>query len=206
MTARRLTLYPQSNYQFTTKDKQPEEDPTVSARMRRLESEYEVHGMRRSVDAILLFHQKGFPHLLILQISNTYFKLPGGYLNPGEDEIEGLKQRLQDRLHSPTHDTLKPGLEDWVIRECVGKWWRPDYDQKTFPWIPDYVTHPKECKKVFVVQLPSHKIFAIPTNMKMIGVPLFELYGNATRYGPQIAMVPQMLSAYDFVPKGDSKI
>ena len=43
--------------------------------------------MRRSVDGVLLVHEHGLPHVLLLQLGTTFFKLPGGELNPGEDEV-----------------------------------------------------------------------------------------------------------------------
>jgi hypothetical protein len=44
--------------------------------------------MRRSVDGVLLVHEHGLPHVLLLQLGTTFFKLPGGELNPGEDEVK----------------------------------------------------------------------------------------------------------------------
>lgn len=46
---------------------------------------YEQEGMRRSVDAVLLVHKNNTLHILILQVGNLFFKLPGGRLKPGED-------------------------------------------------------------------------------------------------------------------------
>jgi hypothetical protein len=36
--------------------------------------------MRRSVDAVLLVHNHGHPHILLLQIGNSFFKLSVGVL------------------------------------------------------------------------------------------------------------------------------
>lgn len=63
------------NYTFGTKDAQPEEDPSVAARLKRLENDYEAHGMRRTVEAVLVVHQHDHPHVLMLQIANAFFKL-----------------------------------------------------------------------------------------------------------------------------------
>lgn len=62
------------------KEAQPEEDPSVAARLKRLENEYETAGMRRSVEAILVVHEHGHPHVLMMQIANTFFKLWGPLL------------------------------------------------------------------------------------------------------------------------------
>lgn len=70
-----LRLYPLSNYTFGTKEQQPEEDPSVLARLKRLEEHYENHGMRRTCEGILVCHEHNHPHILMLQIANAFFKL-----------------------------------------------------------------------------------------------------------------------------------
>ena len=59
--------------------------------------------MRRSVDGVLLVHEHGLPHVLLLQLGTTFFKLPGGELNPGEDEVNqnmGLYSLYKHNLQS----------------------------------------------------------------------------------------------------------
>jgi cleavage and polyadenylation specificity factor subunit 5 len=35
--------------------------------------------------------------------------------------------------------------------------------------------------------------------MKLLAIPLFELYDNAARYGPQLSAIPHLLSRYNFI-------
>lgn len=70
-----LRLFPLSNYTFGTKEQQPEEDPSVLARLKRLEEHYEQYGMRRTCEGILVCHEHNHPHILMLQIANAFFKL-----------------------------------------------------------------------------------------------------------------------------------
>lgn len=74
-----IRLFPLSNYTFGTKEHQPEEDPSVLARLKRLEEHYDKHGMRRTCEGILVCHEHNHPHILMLQIANAFFKL---YLHP----------------------------------------------------------------------------------------------------------------------------
>lgn len=60
---------------ISTKESQPEEDPSVSARLQRLQNNYEDYGMRRTVEGVLVVHDHGHPHILMLQIANAFFKL-----------------------------------------------------------------------------------------------------------------------------------
>lgn len=61
-----------------------------------MRDEFDKIGMRRSVEGVLLVHEHGLPHVLLLQLGTTFFKLPGGELNAGEDEVEGLKRLLTE--------------------------------------------------------------------------------------------------------------
>ena len=42
------------------------------------------------------------------------------------------------------------------------------------------------------------EVLSVPKNMKLLAVPLFELYDNTQRYGPQLAAIPHLLSRYNF--------
>ena len=44
----------------------------------------------------------------------------------------------------------------------------------------------------------SAEVLSVPKNMKLLAVPLFELYDNTARYGPQLAAIPHLLSRYNF--------
>ncbi|GAA95528.1 uncharacterized protein L969DRAFT_85202 [Mixia osmundae IAM 14324] len=191
-----LTLFPLSNYTFSTKDSQPEEDPSVAARLQRLQNQYEDFGMRRTAEGILVVHEHGHPHVLMLQIANAFFKLPGDYLRPGEDDAEGLKRRLSERL-DPVEGS-RPG-EDWEIGDCLAQWWRPNFESFMYPYIPAHVTKPKECKSFYLVQMPPRKVLCVPKNFKLLAIPLFELYDNSVRYGPQLSAIAHFLSRYNFI-------
>ncbi|KAG8780677.1 hypothetical protein FRC12_022706 [Ceratobasidium sp. 428] len=124
-----INLYPLSNFTFSTKEAQPEEDPSVSARLQRLQNNYEDFGMRRTVEGILVVHDHGHPHILMLQIANAFFKLPGDYLKPGEDDSDGLKARLDERLAPLPGSAQHLGQDgDWEIGDCLAQWWRPNFE------------------------------------------------------------------------------
>jgi cleavage and polyadenylation specificity factor subunit 5 len=153
-----IRLYPLSNYTFGTKETQPEEDPSVSARLKRLEEHYSLHGMRRTAEGILVCHEHNHPHILMLQIANAFFKLPGDYLKDDEEEIEGLKGRLNERL-APVGRLGEGEGEgergEWMVGDCLAQWWRPNFETFMYPFVPAHVTRPKECKKLYYIQLPE---------------------------------------------------
>uniref|UniRef100_A0A0D3G1W0 DNA mismatch repair protein MSH3 n=1 Tax=Oryza barthii TaxID=65489 RepID=A0A0D3G1W0_9ORYZ len=164
-----VNVYPLANYTFGTKEPKMEKDTSVADRLARMKVNYMKEGMRTSVEAILLVQEHNHPHILLLQIGNTFCKLPGGRLKPGENEIEGLKRKLCSKLavNSPSFPP------NWQVGECVAVWWRPNFET-----VIEY--------------------FAVPRNLKLLAVPLFELYDNVQRYGPVISTIPQQLSRFQF--------
>ncbi|KAI8478320.1 Nudix hydrolase 21, chloroplastic, partial [Branchiostoma belcheri] len=89
--------------------------------------------------------------------------------------------------------------QDWVIEDCIGNWWRPNFEPPQYPYIPAHITKPKEHKRLFLVQLAEKALFAVPRNYKLVAAPLFELYDNAPGYGPIISSLPQLLSRFNFI-------
>jgi len=191
---RTVGLYPLTNYTFGTKDPQYESDKTVTARFDRMKEDYSKFGMRRSVEGVLIVHEHGLPHVLLLQLGTTFFKLPGGELKSGEDEVEGLKRLLTEMLGRQDHPPV-----DWVMEDVISNWWRPNFESPQYPYIPAHITKPKEHKRLYLVQLPEKALFAVPKNYKLVAAPLFELFDNAAGYGPVIACLPQTLSRFNFI-------
>ncbi|CAH1396325.1 unnamed protein product [Nezara viridula] len=189
-----IKLYPLTNYSFLTKDALFEKDPSVPARFQRMREEFEKIGMRRSVDGVLLVHKHGIPHILLLQLGNTFFKLPGGELKSGEDEVEGLKRLLTEILGREDG-----GKQEWIIEDTIGNWWRPNFEPPQYPYIPAHITKPKEHKKLFLVQMSVKALLAVPKNYKIVAAPLFELYDSTQSYGAIISSLPQALCRFNFI-------
>ncbi|CAF2065263.1 unnamed protein product [Rotaria magnacalcarata] len=192
---RTIQTYPLTNYTFGTKDALYERDSSVQARFQRMREEFTTMGMRRSVEAVLLVHEHNLPHVLLLQLGTTFFKLPGGELNPGEDSIEGLKRLLNETLGRP--DSTQQN--NWLVEDVIGNWWRPNFEAPRYPYVPAHITKPKEHIRLYLVQLGESSMFAVPRNYKLVAAPLFELYDNASGYGPIISSLPQALSRFNFI-------
>eukprot|EP00069_Balaena_mysticetus_P011053 bmy_21025T0 len=157
-----------------------------------MREEFDKIGIRRTVEGVLIVHEHRLPHVLLLQLGTTFFKLPGVALNPGEDEAEGLK-----RLMTEIQGCRDGVLQAWVIDDCTGDWWRTNADPPQCPYIPTHITKPKE-RNLVLVQLQEKALCAVPKNYKLVAAPLFELYDNAPEYGPVISSLPQLLSSFSF--------
>ncbi|EYU25085.1 hypothetical protein ABFS82_06G034700 [Erythranthe guttata] len=189
-----IQTYPLSSYSFKEKETKIGKDSSVEDRLARMKLNYMQEGMRISVEGILLIQEHNFPHVLLFEIEDTFYKLPGGKLKPGEPEIEGLRRKLSSKL-AATSPSLHP---DWQIGECVGMWWQPSFEDVMYPYCPTHITKPKECKKLFVVHMPERGNFAVPKNVNLLAVPLFELHSNRQKYGTIASAIPLQLSRFKF--------
>jgi len=188
-----IEIFGLKGYNFDSKESQHEKDRSVPDRLLRMRVMYQKLGVRRSVEAVLLVHQHGHPHVLLLQIGNNvkgFFKLPGGRCRPGESDLDCMRRKLSHRL-APRGQTI-----EWKIGFCLSVWYRPNFETMLYPYLPAHIKKPKECKKLFVIFLPDKCFFSIPKNFNFIAVPLFELYDKQKRYGPIISSIPQQLSRY----------
>jgi cleavage and polyadenylation specificity factor subunit 5 len=127
-------------------------------------------------------------------------------LRPGEDETQGLKRKLSTHL-APPNPTNNPSLHiSWDIGDCVGVFWRPNFDTLFYPYLPPHITRPKECRRIFIIPLPEKALFALIKGCgKLVAVPLFDLYDNPAKYGPLISALPSMLSRFKLTLVGSQQ-
>ncbi|RHN73579.1 putative NUDIX hydrolase domain, cleavage/polyadenylation specificity factor subunit 5 [Medicago truncatula] len=184
-----VNIYPLNSYYFGSKE---DAIPSKDHSLQRFKSNYDARGMRTCVEAVMMVELFKHPHLLLFQIKNSIFKLPGGRLRPGESDTDGLKRKLARKLSADEN------LAEWEVGECLGMWWRPDFETSMYPFLPPNVKHPKECTKLFLVRLPESRRFTVPKNMKLLSVPLCQIRDNHKTYGPIISAVPQLLSKFSF--------
>ncbi|KAK4391832.1 Pre-cleavage factor Im subunit [Sesamum angolense] len=203
-----LDVYPLSCYYFGSMDSVPFKNETVADRVLRMKANYDAYGMRNCVAAVIVYVSAlqpelvvmdkvelfKHPHLLLLQVQNSIYKLPGGRLRPGESDIQCLKRKLSSKL-SAGEDGRGP---EWEIGECLGVWWRPGFETLLYPYLPPNTKRPKECIKLFLVKLPTSRRFIVPKNFRLLAVPLCQLHDNDETYGPIISGVPQLLSKFSF--------
>jgi cleavage and polyadenylation specificity factor subunit 5 len=71
------------------------------------------------------------------KIGGEEYTTDGDYLKPGEDEVEGMKARLDERLSPVESDPASFGPNgegrnkddgDWEIQDCLAQWWRPNFE------------------------------------------------------------------------------
>ncbi|KAL0251273.1 hypothetical protein GEMRC1_000486 [Eukaryota sp. GEM-RC1] len=181
--------YPLENYRMTTRDHvQDAQDETLDQFFQRMSAEVSKQGPRTTVEAVLLTHIHSYPHILLLDTSGPRgYRLPGGKLDPGESELAGLKRSLTNKL-CPT------GAISWDLGELLGVYYRPEFTQNLYPFMPPHSTLPKETIKVFLCQLPQETEFIQAKNLKLVAIPLHELKMNTSKFGGYLSDIPTLLS------------
>mmetsp|Transcript_81126 Transcript_81126/g.185773 ORF Transcript_81126/g.185773 Transcript_81126/m.185773 type:complete len:160 (+) Transcript_81126:116-595(+) len=150
--------------------------------------------MRRSVYAVCLMNVHGHPAVIMFNAGESGAdRLVGGVIKPGESDRDGLNRKLRKYiLRASASDAC-----EWKVGEMLGQWWRPNFDDKIYPYLPPHVTRPKECIKLYQVALPSKCVFGVPPGTRLVAVPLFELVGQGGIYPPHIAALPSLVSRFN---------
>lgn len=131
-------------------------------------------------------------------------------LTPRRRALRQCRSRLLRWVHK-----IGPSADNYVHRQRLLMIILLRFLLVQYPFVPAHITKPKECKKLFLVQMPERsatrllavtfylqltiyfkEVLAVPKNMKLLAIPLFELYDNAARYGPQLSAIPHLLSRY----------
>ena len=159
-------------------------------------------GMRRTVRAVFIVHTNDVPHFLIFQQRTAACSVPflfGGKLQEGEAEKDGLTRLLRGFiLKSKSSDSC-----EWKVGDLITKFWRPDFDERVYPYIPPHVVRPKEEISVFQVILPPKCVFSLREGMSISSVPIHELVRNSGLMPPLIAALPTLVTRftlYNYVP------
>lgn len=110
---------------------------------------------------------------------------------------------------------------DNQIGDCVGAWFRPNFDTVLYPYLPPHVTRPKEIRKLFIVPLLERCCFAVSqlvrpwpafaNNTAAAGEPSLHTYGpqrthskhkrqiQTTQHSPTTSMKTQVPRNYRLV-------
>lgn len=150
-------------------------------------------GMRRTVRAVFITHTDGVPHIVIFRQGSHSF-LCGGKLTEGESEREGLSRHLQSVI---LKDKLSDSCE-WKVGEVIAKFYRPEFDERIYPYIPPHVTRPKEEITLLQVVLPPRCVFGLREGTSMSAVSVSTILKNPEEYPPLVSALPQLISRFVF--------
>jgi cleavage and polyadenylation specificity factor subunit 5 len=159
-------------------------------------------GMRRTVRAVFITHTDESPHVVIfrqLTGREPHLFLCGGKLLEGESEKEGLSRQLRSVI---LKDRQADSCE-WKVGDIIAKYYRPEFDNRIYPYVPAHVTRPKEEITLIQVILPPRCVFGLREGISMSAIPVHEILKNPQAYPTLISALPQLISRfvlYNFVP------
>ena len=52
-------------------------------------------------------------------------------------------------------------MECAQVADCLGRFYRPNFDPMMFPYCPTHIERPKEMRKLFLLCLPERAFFAV---------------------------------------------
>ncbi|MQM22633.1 hypothetical protein Taro_055688, partial [Colocasia esculenta] len=114
------------------------------------------------------------PHILLLQVGNTFCKLPGGRLKPGENGKILVSLLNTFCGNDASIQMCYYDLGNFLANLLLASSFQPNW---------------QEFKKLFLVHLSEREYVAVPKKLKLLAVPLFELFDNVQRYGPVISTI-----------------
>jgi cleavage and polyadenylation specificity factor subunit 5 len=197
MAADRIVLSDLDQYRCGTGDDEdkPDRQPK-SDRMVRLREAFENHGSVRSVRAVILVLIHRHPHMFLLEKSDDSgrFVIPGGKLRPGEDDETGLQRLLGVKMQ-----LIEGDYE--VVDQLLATWYRPQFTDQLFPYLPVHVSSPKEIEHWYLVLLPEKGNLRINSKYKRLSVASFYDLQEGKKYGKQLSLVPLLVSRFNIVPR-----
>ncbi|KAF4700386.1 Nudix hydrolase 21, chloroplastic, partial [Perkinsus olseni] len=160
---------------------------------------WQKEGMRRTVYAVVLCHFEEQPCLLLsdsLEASQSgvqpawcRYRLLGGKVAPGESDIDCLNRKLRRCILRVDEKQSKC---EWMVGEKLFTFWRPEFDEFVYPYLPSYVQRPKECISVYQVVLPHKCVLRSRPGCEIRSIPLTTIYKEGvSEFGKVISAIPQ---------------
>ena len=153
-------------------------------------------GMRRTIHLVLMSHGNGIPHVLVLRSLSHRNKwgLVKCEAEQGISDLDAINATLKRcLLKSETTDVCQ-----WTVgTECIAQFWRPEFDEFIYPYLPAHVSRPKEQLKMFIVLLPPRCVVKVVPDSALEVVPLSEIEkGGIAGFGSLLGAVPALISRF----------
>lgn len=184
-------LHKASDYQFGHSTEEEEKDTPKVPPMEKLRRKFSAEGTVKAVRCIILVHEHNHPNIMLLRNRETNeIAIPGGRLIAGEDDETGIHRILQKKLF--------PLNSDIEIGEHVATWFRPQFSEYMYPYLPAHITTPKEIEKWYVVSLPKGSKLRSQAKNEPVFLPFYQINGNPDWQGKPLGEVPVIMSRFDF--------
>ena len=189
-------IYSIENYKIEKRRGTPKKEPkSFAEKMTKLQEINETTQLpKKSVYGVILVHNNEFPHVLIhhkQSLTNFRETIPliGGKIENGEEPIEGLRQKISKQLG------LKEKL-NYEIGELLGTFYRVNYTNRVYPYLPGHVDGAKEVVLVYMIHISEKCEFSIGEHDTLNSIALFNLHNNTQHYHDVMCAIPVLVSRY----------
>jgi cleavage and polyadenylation specificity factor subunit 5 len=151
---------------------------------------------------VFITHIDGVLHLLVFKKTQGSESVPflfGGKLIEGESERDGLARHLQGFIMK---DKSSDSCE-WKVGEVLTKLYRPEFDERVYPFVPPHVSRPKEEITLIQVVLPPKCVFALRESVSISAVAMHDILRSPGSFPFLISSLPVLISRftlYSYVP------
>lgn len=187
-----FVLHRIENYHFGApdNDEEEEEKPHVD-RMEKIKEQFSVEGTVKSVRCIILVHEHNIPNILLLRNTKTKkTSMPGGKVKVGEDDETAIRRILNKKFAIDG---------EFDIGDHVATWYRPQFTEYLYPYLPAHITTAKEIEKWYVVMLPEKAALRVQSKHEPFALPFIQIHNNVEYEEQTILYIPAIMSKYDFV-------
>lgn len=56
----------------------------------------------------------------------------------------------------------------WQVADCLGTFYRPNFETQIYPYCPTHIERPKETKKLFLVNLPEKAFLTVRSSQQQL--------------------------------------
>jgi len=167
-----------------------EKEPTN--RLEKIKTLFEQQGTVKTIRGIFLVLFHGHPHVIFLKRRGKLV-LPGGIAVPGRADEDNLIDSLRKKM-------WVEGLH--VESTPLAIWYRPQFTDYIYPYLPVHITEPKEIEIWYPIILPPEgKLLKHPKYEQCTSISFYDLQNGAAEYGAQLSSIPLLFSKYQIIPK-----
>lgn len=185
-----LVLNHISHYKFGKSQDDEELREQKPPKMERLRERFNEEGTVKSVRVVLLAHDHNHPYFFIIQNKETSeIMCPGGKLQAGEEDEAGINRILAKKLFGGEQKELNIG-------EHIATWYRPQFTEHWYPYLPTHITVAKEIEKWYVISLPEELRFRTNQKHELAYQTFYSVQGK-DNIDKRLAAIPALLSRFD---------
>lgn len=105
----------------------------------------------------------------------------------------------EDAALQVIRERLNPIDRNPEVLEHVATWYRPQFTDDWYPYIPSHITEPKEEERWFVAVFPPDTRLQTCAPYVIGSIPLYTVYNNRSMFDERYSSFPVLISHFDYI-------